>query len=52
MRALTCPDGADRQTRVLHQALIRLGQRIAALAEAAAETEVQIAEIVEGMAPA
>ena len=29
--ALTCPAGADRQTRVLHQTLIRLGQRIAAL---------------------
>src|SRR5215831_19548719 len=27
--ALTCPEGADRQTRVLHQTLIRLGQRIA-----------------------
>lgn len=29
--ALTCPPGAGRQTRVLHQTLIRLGQRIAAL---------------------
>jgi hypothetical protein len=29
--ALTCPPDADRQTRVLHQSLIRLGQRIATL---------------------
>ena len=49
--ALTCPDGADRQTRVLHQALARLGQRIAALAEVAADLEAQISEIVEDMAP-
>jgi transposase len=49
--ALTCPDAADRQTRVLHQALIRLGQRIAALAGVAAELEAQITEIVEDMAP-
>ena len=49
--ALTCPDTADRQTRVLHQALIRLGQRIAALASVAAELEAQITEIVEEMAP-
>ena len=40
--ALTCPERADRQTRVLHQTLIRLGQRIAALAETAAELETQI----------
>ena len=49
--ALTCPPGADRQTRILHQTLIRLGQRIAALAATAAELEAQIAEIVEDMAP-
>jgi transposase len=49
--ALACPDGADRQTRVLHQALIRLGQRIAALAGVAADLEAQITEIVEDMAP-
>jgi len=49
--ALTCPPGADRQTRVLHQTLIRLGQRIAALATTAAELEAQIIEIVEEMAP-
>jgi len=49
--ALTCPAGADRQTRVLHQALARLGQRIAALAEVAAELEAQIGEIVEEMTP-
>jgi transposase len=49
--ALTCPAGADRQTRVLHQTLIRLGQRIAALAEEAAGPETQITEIVEDMTP-
>ena len=49
--ALTCPAGADRQTRVLHQTLIRLGQRIAALADEAAGLETQIAEIVEDMTP-
>jgi transposase len=49
--ALTCPATADRQTRVLHQTLIRLGQRIAALADVAAELEAQITEIVEDMAP-
>ena len=49
--ALTCPAGADRQTRVLHQTLIRLGQRIAALAGTAAELEEQITAIVEDMAP-
>jgi transposase len=48
---LTCPPGSDRQTRVLHQALIRLGQRIATLADAAADLEAQITEIVEDMAP-
>jgi transposase len=48
---LTCPAGADRQTRVLHQALARLGQRIAALAEVAADLEAQISEIVEEMTP-
>jgi transposase len=49
--ALICPSGADRQTRVLHQTLIRLGQRIAVLAETAAGLEIQITEIVEEMAP-
>jgi transposase len=49
--ALTCPPGGDRQTRVLHQTLIRLGQRIAGLAETAAGLETQITEIVEEMAP-
>ena len=49
--ALTCPDGADRQTRVLHQALARLGQRIAALAEVAANPEAQISEIAGDMTP-
>src|SRR5215470_8430925 len=49
--ALTCPEGADRQTRILHQTLIRLGQRIATLASVAAELEAQVAAIVEEMAP-
>jgi hypothetical protein len=49
--ALTCPPGADRQNRVLHQTLIRLGQRIAALAEAAADLEAQITTLVEEMTP-
>ena len=49
--ALTCPAGTDRQTRVLHQTLIRLGQRITALAGEAAGLETQIAEIVEEMTP-
>jgi hypothetical protein len=49
--ALTRPAGIDRQTRALHQTLIRLGQRIGALAEEAAGLETQIAEIVEDMAP-
>jgi hypothetical protein len=49
--ALTIPKSADRQTRVLHQSLIRLGQRIAALAATAADLETQITQIVEEMAP-
>jgi transposase len=49
--ALTCPASTDRQTRVLHETLIRLGQRITALAEEAAGLETQIAEIVEEMNP-
>jgi transposase len=49
--ALACPPGADRQTAVLHQTLIRLGQRIAALAAEAAGLEAQITEIVQDMAP-
>ena len=35
----------------MHQTLIRLGQRITALASVAAELEAQISEIVEEMAP-
>jgi transposase len=46
--ALTCPTGADRQSRIVHQTLIRPGRRIAALAEEAAGPETQIAE---NMAP-
>ncbi len=49
--ALACPKDADRRTRVLHQTLIRLGQRIVTLEEAAAELETQIAAIVEDLAP-
>jgi len=49
--ALTCPPDADRQTRVLHQTLIRLGQRITTLANVAAELEAQITQLVEEMAP-
>jgi len=49
--ALTCPAGTDRQTRVLHQTLIRLGQRITALAGEAAGLETQIAEIAGEMTP-
>jgi transposase len=49
--ALTCPPAADRQTRVLHQTLSGLGQRIATLAQTAAELEAQIAAIVEEMTP-
>jgi transposase len=49
--ALTCPPGADQLTRVVHQTLIRLGQRATALTEVADDLEAQIAAIVEGMAP-
>jgi transposase len=49
--ALTCQPGADRATRVLQQTLIRLGQRIAVLSQAAAGLEAQITEIVEEMTP-
>jgi len=49
--ALACPPGADRQARVLHQTLIRLGQRIALPAASAAELETQITALVEEMAP-
>ena len=49
--ALTCPPGASRQARVVHQTLIHLAQRAAALAEAAADLKAQIAGLVEDMAP-
>ena len=49
--ALACPAGADRLTRVAYQTLIRLGQRISALAVTADELEAQISEIVEDMTP-
>ncbi len=45
--ALTCPEGVGRPTRILHQTLIRLGHRIAALTETAAELEAQITQLVE-----
>jgi transposase len=48
---LACPADADRQTRILHQTLIRFGQRIAALAGDAADLEAQIAQLVNEMAP-
>jgi transposase len=48
---LTCPPDAGRLTRVTHQTIIHLGQRITALAETAAGLETQIAAIVEDMAP-
>ena len=48
---LACPPGADRQTRVLHQTLIRLGQRVAQLAGTAAGLEKQITEICRGHGP-
>jgi transposase len=49
--ALACPPGADRLTRVVHQTLIRLGQRAVALTGAADDLENQIAAIVEDMTP-
>jgi transposase len=49
--ALTCPPGADQLTRVVHQTLIRLGQRVTGLAEVADDLEAQITAIVEDMAP-
>jgi transposase len=49
--ALACPRRVDRQTRVLHQTLARLGQRIIMLAKTAAELEKQIAVLVEDLAP-
>ena len=49
--SLACPPSADRRTRVLHQTLTRLGQRIVALDQAAADIEAEIAGIVEDLAP-
>jgi transposase len=49
--ALDCPPGADRQTRVLHQTLARLGQRIAGLTGTAAGIEAQITAIAGDMTP-
>ncbi len=49
--ALACPPGADRQTRVLHQTLARLGQRVIMLAKTAADLEKQITAIAEDMTP-
>lgn len=50
--ALTCPRRADRQTRVLHQTLARLGQRVIMLSRTAAGLEKQISGLVEDLAPA
>jgi transposase len=49
--ALACLPGADQLTRVVHQTLIRLGQRAVALTEAADDLEAQITAIVENMIP-
>ena len=49
--ALACPRRADRQTRVLHQTLARLGQRIIVLSRVAAGLEKQIAVLVDDLAP-
>jgi hypothetical protein len=48
--ALACPRGADQLTRVVHQTLIRLGQRATALAEVADDLEAQISAIAGNMA--
>jgi transposase len=48
---LACPPHPDRQTRVLHQALNRLGQRICALTAEARDLEKQISQIAEDMTP-
>src|SRR5215471_4945305 len=48
---LACPRRADRQTRVLHQTLARLGQRILVLSRVAGELEKQVAVLVEDLAP-
>jgi transposase len=48
---LACPRRADRQARVLHQTLARLGQRILMLAKTAADLEKQITVLVEDLAP-
>jgi len=45
------PADADRQTRVLHQSLARLGQRIVDLIKVVDELEAEISEIVEDLAP-
>ena len=49
--SLACPRRADRQTRVLHQTLARLGQRIIMLSRVASDLEKQIAVLVEELAP-
>jgi len=49
--ALACPRRADRQTRVLHQTLARLGQRIILLSRVAADLEKQIAVLADDLAP-
>jgi transposase len=49
--ALACPRRADRQTRVLHQTLAGLGQRIIMLAGTAAGLEKQIIVLAGDLAP-
>lgn len=48
---LTCPASTDRLTRVVHQTLIRLGQRAVALTQIADDLGAQIAAIAEDLAP-
>lgn len=48
---LRCPEDVDRQTRVLHQSLARLGQRVVDLSAVVEELEGEISEIVEDLAP-
>jgi transposase len=49
--ALACPPGADQLTRVVHQTLIRPGQRAVALTEAADGLAAQITAIAQNMIP-
>lgn len=48
---LRCPGNADRPTRVLHQSLARLGQRIVDLTAVIDDLEAEITATVEDLAP-